>query len=184
MRAVNPNLYGASWYGATQIAAPPRDPLTTELDVDVCVVGAGLAGLTVAREVARRGWSVVVLESHSVAWNASGRNTGFVLPGFAADPEALVRRVGRDHARALWALSEAGAEYVRTAAQEPSMQGVALTEEILAAADAVVVVTDHKAVDYQFVMDNASLIVDSRNVTKGLVKTKARVVSLSEVRNS
>jgi len=128
MRAVNPNLYGASWYGATQIAAPPRDPLTTELDVDVCVVGAGLAGLTVAREVARRGWSVVVLESHSVAWNASGRNTGFVLPGFAADPEALVRRVGRDHARALWALSEAGAEYVRTAAQEPSMQGVALTE--------------------------------------------------------
>ena len=89
MRAVNPNLYGASWYGATQIATPPRDPLTTELDVDVCVVGAGLAGLTVAREVARRGWSVVVLESHSVAWNASGRNTGFVLPGFAADPEAL-----------------------------------------------------------------------------------------------
>lgn len=63
-------------------------------------------------------------------------------------------------------------------------EGVALTEEILAAADAVVVVTDHKAVDYQFVMDNASLIVDSRNVTKGLVKTKARVVSLSEVRNS
>jgi UDP-N-acetyl-D-glucosamine dehydrogenase len=42
-----------------------------------------------------------------------------------------------------------------------------------------VVVTDHRAVDYQRVMDNASLIVDTRNVTKGLVKTKARVVSLS-----
>ena len=31
-------------------------------------------------------------------------------------------------------------------------------------------------VDYQLVMDHASLIVDSRNVTAGLVKTKARVV--------
>src|SRR5690242_19013232 len=50
--------------------------------------------------------------------------------------------------------------------------GVDLTTGLLAATDAVVVVTDHKAVDYQMVMDNASLIVDSRNVTKGLVKTK------------
>jgi UDP-N-acetyl-D-glucosamine dehydrogenase len=63
-------------------------------------------------------------------------------------------------------------------------EGVALTPEVLDSADAVVVVTDHKSVDYQFVMDNAALIVDSRNVTKGLVKTKARVVSLSDVRNA
>jgi UDP-N-acetyl-D-glucosamine dehydrogenase len=41
------------------------------------------------------------------------------------------------------------------------------------------VVTDHRVVDYQLVMDHAPLIVDSRNVTAGLVKTKARVVSLS-----
>jgi glycine/D-amino acid oxidase-like deaminating enzyme len=128
VRSVNPSAYGASWYSATRVAAPPRDRLNVELDVDVCVVGAGLAGLTVAREVAGRGCSVVVLEAQSVAWNASGRNTGFVLPGFAADAAALVRRVGRDHARALWSLSEAGAEYVREAARGPSMQGIALSE--------------------------------------------------------
>ena len=34
-----------------------------DLDVDVCVIGGGLAGLTAAREVARRGWSVAVLEA-------------------------------------------------------------------------------------------------------------------------
>ncbi len=34
----------------------------------------GLAGLTTAREIARRGWSVAVLEAHRIAWNASGRN--------------------------------------------------------------------------------------------------------------
>jgi UDP-N-acetyl-D-glucosamine dehydrogenase len=63
-------------------------------------------------------------------------------------------------------------------------ESVALTPEHLRRADAVVVVTDHRAVDYQLVMDNASLIVDSRNVTKDLVKTKARVVSLSASRSS
>jgi UDP-N-acetyl-D-glucosamine dehydrogenase len=58
-------------------------------------------------------------------------------------------------------------------------EGVALTKERVAAADAVVIVTDHRDVDYQMVMDNASLIVDSRNVTAHLAGSKARIVSLS-----
>jgi UDP-N-acetyl-D-glucosamine dehydrogenase len=59
-------------------------------------------------------------------------------------------------------------------------EGVELTAELLEGSDAVVVVTDHRAIDYQLIMDTASLIVDTRNVTRGLVKTKARVVSLSD----
>ena len=50
-----------------------RGPLTFDLDVDVCVIGGGLAGLTTAREIARRGWSVVVLEADRIAANASGQ---------------------------------------------------------------------------------------------------------------
>ena len=90
------------------VPAPERGPLTIDLDVDVCVIGGGLAGLTAARELARRGWSVAVLEAAAIAWNASGRNTGFVLPGFAASMDRVIARVGLDHAKALWALSEAG----------------------------------------------------------------------------
>ena len=55
--------YGPTWYAATMVAVPERRALTHDLDVDVCVIGGGLAGLTVAREVARRGWSVAVLEA-------------------------------------------------------------------------------------------------------------------------
>jgi glycine/D-amino acid oxidase-like deaminating enzyme len=110
-------------------AAPPRPPLAADLDVEVCVVGAGLAGLTTAYELARRGWSVAVMEARQVAWNASGRNTGFVLPGFAQDIDVIVRRVGLDHARQLWELSEAGVEYVRAMIRECDMPGVELVEE-------------------------------------------------------
>src|SRR5262245_32072146 len=128
MTHADPGAYGSSWLSATKVASRERAPLGVELDIDVCVIGAGLAGLTVAREVARRGWSVVVLEAQSVAWNASGRNTGFVLPGFAASGSALVTRVGVDHAKKLWKLSELGAEYVRRAAQDDGMADMHLSE--------------------------------------------------------
>src|SRR5713226_10263566 len=98
--------YVPTWYTASMVPASARGPLTFDLDVDVCVVGAGLAGLTAAREIARRGWSVALLESRRIAWNASGRNDGFVLPGFAESMERIVSRVGLDHAKALWSLSD------------------------------------------------------------------------------
>jgi glycine/D-amino acid oxidase-like deaminating enzyme len=107
------------------VAAPERPPLSHNLDVDVCVIGAGLAGLTVAREVARRGWSVAVLEAQRVAGGASGRNGGFVSPGFAEGIDAIVERVGLPRARELWALSEAGVEYMRRAIAEAAMPDVA-----------------------------------------------------------
>ncbi|HEY1748884.1 MAG TPA: FAD-binding oxidoreductase, partial [Xanthobacteraceae bacterium] len=97
--------YGGSWFAATKVSAPARPPLTGDLDVDVCIIGGGLAGLTTAREVARSGWSVALLEAGRIAAKASGRNTGFVLPGFAALEESLVKRVGFTQAADLWALS-------------------------------------------------------------------------------
>jgi UDP-N-acetyl-D-glucosamine dehydrogenase len=63
-----------------------------------------------------------------------------------------------------------------------TVRGVELTAKMLQETDAVVIVTDHRSVDYQFVMDNATLIVDSRNITSGLVQTKAHVVTLAASR--
>ncbi|HEY5280879.1 MAG TPA: FAD-dependent oxidoreductase, partial [Pseudolabrys sp.] len=114
----------STWYETTRVAAPERGPLNFDLDVDVCVIGAGLAGLTVAREVAERGWSVAVLEAGRVAGSASGRNTGFVLPGFAEAVGDTIERVGLDHTKQLWALSEQGLAYVRRTIAETAMPGV------------------------------------------------------------
>src|SRR5690349_1130304 len=117
---------GASWYLQRATAPFERPQLTFDLDVDVCVIGGGLAGLTVAREVARRGWSVAVLEARRIAWDASGRNCGFVLPGFGADVSRMVERVGIDRAKEFWKLSEAGVAYVRDTIREAGMTDVEL----------------------------------------------------------
>ncbi|HET7847669.1 MAG TPA: FAD-binding oxidoreductase [Pseudolabrys sp.] len=113
-----------TWYEATQVARPERPRLNVDLDADVCVIGAGFAGLTAAREIARRGWSVVVLEAKSVAWAASGRNTGFVLPGFAEELDDMIERIGLDHTKQLWALSQRGLTYVRETIARTKMPGV------------------------------------------------------------
>jgi gamma-glutamylputrescine oxidase len=120
--------YAPSWYTDTIVSAPERAALTTSFDAEVCVIGAGLAGLTAARELALRGWSVAVVEARRIAWNASGRNTGFVIPGFAQDMDAVVRRVGLERAKMLWELSDAGAEYVRATIRELGMPGIRMVE--------------------------------------------------------
>jgi glycine/D-amino acid oxidase-like deaminating enzyme len=124
MNASDTAAYGESLFAATRVAAPERPRLTFDLDVDVCVIGAGLAGLTTAREIARRGWSVAVLEAERIAWGASGRNTGFVLPGFGQTPQGMLDRVGSERAKRLWALSQAGLEYVRDTILETNMPGI------------------------------------------------------------
>src|ERR1700742_2697762 len=97
-------------------AARDRTRLSFDLDVDTCVIGAGLAGLTVAREAARLGASVAVLEGRHVGWNASGHQLGTVMPGFGVPLGDLIERIGFDDTRELWALSKQGADYVRAAA--------------------------------------------------------------------
>jgi glycine/D-amino acid oxidase-like deaminating enzyme len=123
-QAVDTEIYGDSWYAATMRDTPPRPPLSLDLDVDVCVIGGGLAGLTAAREIARSGWSVVLLEAGRLAASASGRNTGFVLPGFGADVDRLIERVGFERTRDLWALSRAGLDYVRNTVRSEGVSGI------------------------------------------------------------
>jgi glycine/D-amino acid oxidase-like deaminating enzyme len=114
----------SSWYQSTQVENPLRPRLNYELDADVCVVGGGLAGLTAAREIARRGWSVAVLEAGRIGGGASGRNTGFVQPGFAESVDTMIERIGLDHTKELWALSQRGVEYVRETIDEAKMPGI------------------------------------------------------------
>jgi UDP-N-acetyl-D-glucosamine dehydrogenase len=56
---------------------------------------------------------------------------------------------------------------------------VALTAAELQRADAVVVITDHKAIDYQLVADNAGLVIDTRHVFSKTRPGKARVIALT-----
>ena len=57
------------------VDVPTFAPLTHDVRTDVCVIGAGIAGLTVAYLLAREGKSVVVVEDGPIGGGESGRTT-------------------------------------------------------------------------------------------------------------
>src|SRR5437773_9330751 len=117
--------------GGDAAAMPDRSRLSFDLDVDIAVVGAGLAGLSVALEAARHGASVAVLEGRHIGWNASGHQLGTVMPGYALPIAELIARVGFEDTRELWSLSKQGAELVRANASEDLIPGIAISEGAL-----------------------------------------------------
>jgi UDP-N-acetyl-D-glucosamine dehydrogenase len=56
---------------------------------------------------------------------------------------------------------------MRTWPDLPPMSSEPLTAELLSSQDAVVIVTDHSAVDYEFVLRHAPLVVDTRGIYRG-----------------
>lgn len=106
--------YPETYYSARLPADDTRWPrLEGVVEADICIVGGGLAGVTLALLLAERGASCVLLESERIGWGASGRNGGFVSAGFAQSVDVLERKLGLDHARALYTESAAGADFVK-----------------------------------------------------------------------
>ncbi len=48
----------------------------------------------------------------------------------------------------------------------------------LAKQDCVVIVTDHRAFDYQQIVDQSSLVIDTRNATRGVTRGREKVITL------
>ncbi len=69
---------------------------------DVAIVGAGFTGLAAARQLAKGGAKVVVLESERVGFGASGRNGGHLNNGLAHSYLGAKAELGKERAIALY----------------------------------------------------------------------------------
>jgi UDP-N-acetyl-D-glucosamine dehydrogenase len=47
---------------------------------------------------------------------------------------------------------------------------------MLARYDAVLISTDHSGYDYQFIVDHAKLVIDTRNATEGIKRGRGKIV--------
>ena len=56
------------------------------------------------------------------------------------------------------------------------MSSVSLTEEVLKNQDVAVITTDHTNFDYQWIVDNAPLVVDTRNATRNVKRGRDKIV--------
>lgn len=102
-----------SWYVASAAPLPPQPVLEGAVEADVCILGAGYAGLTTALELAEAGYRVVVLEAQRVGWGASGRNGGQAIVGYGCEQSTLERLQGGAQARLLFDLSREAMDRLR-----------------------------------------------------------------------
>lgn len=58
------------------------------------------------------------------------------------------------------------------------LDSVELTDDALAAADCVLILTDHSVIDYDHVVEKAKLVVDTRNATKNVEQNREKIVKL------
>jgi glycine/D-amino acid oxidase-like deaminating enzyme/nitrite reductase/ring-hydroxylating ferredoxin subunit len=80
-------------------AVPSTPPLGRDEKADVCVVGAGLSGLTTAWFLAREGLSVVVVDDGPVAGGETSRTTAHLVSALDDYYHELERLHGKDGAR-------------------------------------------------------------------------------------
>ena len=53
-----------------------------------------------------------------------------------------------------------------------------LTDELLHSVDCAVIVTDHTSYDYQKIIENTELLIDTRNATKGIDNGKEKIIKI------
>src|SRR5262252_7960705 len=78
---------------------PRLAPLATEIDLEVLVVGGGMAGISLAHALAEQGGAVGLLEAGAIGGAASGRNAGFLTLSPPEPYRELIALWGRDGAR-------------------------------------------------------------------------------------
>ena len=102
-----------SYYAASANEQPDYPTLDADIDVDVCVVGGGFAGLSSAIELADKGYKVAVLEANHIGFGASGRNGGQLIAGLACEIDVIESTLGLEAARKVWDMTLEAIELVR-----------------------------------------------------------------------
>ena len=77
--SIGANTAYAPTYWVATAGDPPEDdgPITTDIEVDVVIVGSGATGLATALYLAKEhGVKAIILEANQVAWGCSSRNGG------------------------------------------------------------------------------------------------------------
>ncbi len=83
-------------------------PCTKNLDVEVAIVGSGIAGLSAAQEFAKQGKKVAIFEKHLCGSGATGKSSGFVTPNAELSLTDFSQRFNLEIAHQIWDLISSG----------------------------------------------------------------------------
>src|SRR5204863_8874920 len=85
------------WMGTTEV--PQFQPLTQDLRTNVCVIGAGIAGMTTAYLLARAGRAVVIIDDGPIGGGETSRTTAHLTAALDDRYYEIEKIHGEDGAR-------------------------------------------------------------------------------------
>jgi glycine/D-amino acid oxidase-like deaminating enzyme/nitrite reductase/ring-hydroxylating ferredoxin subunit len=98
--------------------APKAEPLRSDHSADVAIVGSGIAGLSIAYELAERGLSVVVLDRGEIAGGMTARTTAHLAPICDDSLAELLSMRGQELARGFQASQSAAVDRIEAIQEE------------------------------------------------------------------
>ena len=107
---------GSLWIESTPETS--YDALADGLEVDVAVVGGGIAGITTARLLKREGKTVALLDSKRILHGATGYTTAKVTAAHTITYSTIAEKFGDEGARVYAEANNAGLEYVARVVEE------------------------------------------------------------------
>lgn len=102
------------WIHGDPFSKRPRfNPLSEDIETDVCIIGAGIAGISIAYELITRGREVVLVEARDVLSGETGRTSGHLSNALDDLYPEIAKKHGEDGAKAAaeshtWALNRVG----------------------------------------------------------------------------
>ena len=111
-----------SFYRSSVENLNSKDHLNTDIDIDVCVIGGGLTGISSAYNLSKKGYSVAICEARKIGWGASGRNGGQLGIGMRKDQFTVEKMLGLSHAKELWNLGLESVEEVKSLIKENNIE--------------------------------------------------------------
>jgi glycine/D-amino acid oxidase-like deaminating enzyme/nitrite reductase/ring-hydroxylating ferredoxin subunit len=104
------------WTLTADIPAPER--LTEDAECDVCVVGAGIAGLSTAYRLAKAGLDVVVLDTEGVAAGESHHTSAHLVSAMDERISSIEGRFGEEKARQVVESHAAAIDWIGSVARD------------------------------------------------------------------
>src|SRR5205085_8650489 len=100
---------------------PALHPLRENSGCDVCIVGAGIAGMSIAYELGRQGHEVIVLDDGAIGRGMTGRTTAHLVNALDDRYYDLEKYHGEDGARMAAQSHSAAIDWIETVAQRESI---------------------------------------------------------------
>ena len=108
-------------YWLQSVAIPTYPTLTKNMETDVCVVGAGITGITTAYLLAKEGLSVVLVEANDVLHGTTGHTSAKVTAQHGLIYNKLLKSIGKNEARLYYEANKNAVKWMRKIVEEENI---------------------------------------------------------------